>query len=132
LTTCLPISVLMLRAWLSSPEPGRIQLRRRGPDPRRRFFDSNSTDRLQPPVFEADDAVEAAGELQVVGGDQSGQAGMAYEVEQCAHHAVAGRVVEVAGRLVGQQDAGIVGESADDRNTLLLAARQPRRAWPGA
>ena len=55
---------------------------------------------------------------------------MADEVEQRAHHAVAGCVVEVAGRLVGEQDLRVVGESPDDRDALLLAAREPRRAMP--
>ena len=65
-----------------------------------------------------------------MGGDQRGEAGVADDLEQGAHHAVAGRVVEVAGRLVGQQDLGVVGERADDRDALLLAAREPRRAVP--
>jgi hypothetical protein len=33
---------------------------------------------------------------------------------------------------MSQQDPGVVGERADDRNVVLLAARQPRRAVPGA
>ncbi len=40
----------------------------------------------------------------------------------------AGRVVEIAGRLVGEQDLRVVGERADDRDALLLAAGEPRRA----
>ena len=38
------------------------------------------------------------------------------------------RVVEVAGRLVAEQHSRVVGERADDRDALLLAAREPRRA----
>jgi hypothetical protein len=40
-------------------------------------------------------------------------------------------VVEVASRLVAEQDLGVVGERAGDRDTLLLAAREARRAVPG-
>ncbi len=47
-------------------------------------------------------------------------------------HAVAGGVVEIAGRLVGEQDLGVVGQCPDDRDPLLLAARQPCRAVLGA
>src|SRR5215469_12679341 len=41
-------------------------------------------------------------------------------------------MVEIAGRLVAEQDFGIVGERADDRDTLLLAAGKPRRAVSGS
>ena len=36
--------------------------------------------------------------------------------------------VELAGRLVGQDDRRIVGQGEGDRHALLLAARQPVRA----
>ena len=39
----------------------------------------------------------------------------------------AGGAVEIAGRLVGEQDRRIVGERARDRDALLLAARELRR-----
>jgi hypothetical protein len=80
---------------------------------------------LRPPVFEPDDAVEAAGEVEIVGGDQRRQTGMADEVEERIQDAVAGRVIEIAGRLVSAQDFGGVGRRADDRDPLLLAAREP-------
>jgi hypothetical protein len=47
------------------------------------------------------------GEIEVVGRDQGREAGMADEVEECVQHPVAGRLVEVAGRLVAEQDLGI-------------------------
>jgi hypothetical protein len=65
----------MLIAGLALLSRGQAEskLRRRSSDlPRRRFFESNSTERLKPPVFERDDAVEATGEFEVVGGDQRG------------------------------------------------------------
>src|SRR5208282_1983594 len=61
-----------------------------------------SSDSPQLPIFERDDAVETAG------------------------------VIEVAGRLVAEQDLGVVGERASDRDALLLAAREARRPMSGA
>jgi hypothetical protein len=89
-------------------------------------------ERPLPPVFECDDAVEAAGEIEVVGGDQCGEARVADEIEEGVQDTLAGRVVEVAGRLVAEQDPGIVGERPGDRDALLLAAGEPRRPVPGA
>src|SRR6516165_7321650 len=71
--------------------------------------------RLQMSILEDDDAVEAAG-----------------EVKERGEHALAGRVIEIAGRLVAEQDLGVVGERADDCDPLLLAAGKPRRPVPGA
>ena len=42
-------------------------------------------------------------------------------------HLVGGARVEIAGRLVGEQDARRVGDRARDRDALLLAAGQFRR-----
>ena len=44
-----------------------------------------------------------------------------------AEHLLRGARVEVAGRLVGEQDARRVGDRARDRDALLLAARKLRR-----
>jgi hypothetical protein len=66
-------------------------------------------DPLQPSVFERDDAVEPAGEVGVVGGDQRREAGVAHEIEKRVHHAVTGRMIEIAGRLVSKQEFGVVG-----------------------
>ncbi len=43
-------------------------------------------------------------------------------------HVVGRARVEIAGRLVGQQDARRIGDRARDRDALLLAAGQLRRA----
>ena len=61
-------------------------------------------DGFQPAVFECDDAVEAAGEIEVVRRDQGGEAGVADEIEEGAEDTVAGRVIEIAGRLVPGQN----------------------------
>src|SRR5499427_9786044 len=44
-----------------------------------------------------------------------------------AHHVIGGFGVEVAGRLVSEQDAGLVRDPARDCDPLLLATRQLRR-----
>jgi hypothetical protein len=92
---------------------------------------AGSLDQPQPPVCQSDDAVEAAGEIEVVGRDQGGEAGMADELEEGVQYALAGRVVEVASRLVAEQDLGAIGERAGDRDPLLLAAGEPRRPVSG-
>ena len=78
-------------------------------------------------VLERHAAVHAAGELHVVGRDQRGEAGGAHELRQRVEHVVGGARVEIAGRLVGQQDARRIGDRARDRDALLLAAGQLRR-----
>ncbi len=66
-------------------------------------------------------------QLQVVGGDERGNAGGADEMHQRIEH-VRGRVrVEVAGRLVGEDEARVVGQRAGNGGALLLAAGQLRR-----
>ena len=49
------------------------------------------------------------------------------DVEQQIHDVPPGRRVQVARRLVGQDDRRIVGERAGDRDALLLPAGQLRR-----
>ena len=59
--------------------------------------------------------------LAVVGDDDDGRAGLVDPVEQL-HHADRGDRVEVAARLVGEQQRRVVDEGAGDRDALLLAA----------
>src|SRR5437667_223293 len=54
------------------------------------------------PVFQGDDAVEAAGELEIVGRDQRREALGPNDLDQCAHDAGRGGVIEIAGRLSGR------------------------------
>src|SRR4051795_9814239 len=80
-------------------------------------------------VVELDDAlahlVDDAG---IVGGHEHGRAG-AVDAVQELHDADAGVRVQVAGRLVGDEDLGAVHEGARDRDALLLTTgelvRQP-------
>ena len=63
----------------------------------------------------------------VMGHQHERRAVRGVQVEQQLDDARAGRRVEVAGRLVGEQDGGLGHESAGDRDALLLAARELAR-----
>ena len=54
------------------------------------------------------------------------------ELPKHPHHFLAVMRVEVAGRLVGEDQLGIGDERAGDRDALLLAARKLARTMPGA
>ena len=49
-----------------------------------------------------------------------------WPAEQKLDHLLSGLLVEIAGRLVGDEDRGIRRERAGERDALLLAARQLR------
>ena len=68
-------------------------------------------------------ALRARGELRIVGDHHDGGALRVDLLEQL-HHAARHQRVEVAGRLVGQQQARLAGQRARDRHALLLAAGQ--------
>ena len=133
LTAPLPLSVMVLAGWLSSPEPGRIQLRRRGTDlPRRRFSLPIQLSGFSRPSSSATmrSRRRARSRLWVA-------ISAARPVRRTRSSSVFMTLSPVAwSRLpVGssaEQDPGVVGERADDRDALLLAARQPRRPVPGA
>ena len=86
---------------------------------------SSSTDGScdDPPVAQVDLAVGGRGDLGVVGDEDDRPAGGVELVEQ-RHDLGAGVAVEVAGRLVGEDQRRLRDERARDRDPLLLAARQ--------
>ena len=67
-----------------------------------------------PAVRHHDDAVGRRGEITVMGDDDHGAAVVMRQVHQDPLHVGAGGHVEVAGRLVGQDQQRIVGERAAD------------------
>ncbi|MNW05561.1 hypothetical protein D3C71_2018240 [compost metagenome] len=67
-----------------------------------------------------------------MGGDQGSKAGLAHQGFQRVEDVRCGFRVEIAGRFVGQKHAGRIGDRAGDRDTLLLAAGEFRRAMFGA
>src|SRR5690606_22937686 len=92
-------------AWFPSPASGGGPPTE-GPERRR---PSLKRDRFDQAVAEGDDAVGAAGEVVVVGGDEGGGAFVLDEGGEGLEHLVAGGRVEIAGGFVGEDDAGIVG-----------------------
>ena len=73
-------------------------------------------------VADADDPVGDARRLGVVADDHRRAAVLAHELAENVVHLVGGRGVELAGRLVGEEDARSVGERGAERDALLLAA----------
>ena len=96
--------------------------------PRERLGADPAATYSKPPFVQPHDAVHLGREALVVGGDQGGAAFAAHEVEEFGEDDVGGRLVEIAGRLVGEHQRRAVGERPGDRDALLLAARQLRRA----
>ena len=66
-------------------------------------------------------ALAVAGDVELVGDHDDGDA-LVVEFLEHAHDLDGGPAVEVAGRLVGEEDRGVVDERAGDGDALLLAA----------
>lgn len=75
-------------------------------------------------VAEADHALRMLGEPEVVRDDDHRGAGLLVELVEQGDDLRARRAVEIARRLVGKQDARLVGEGAGDGHALLFAARE--------
>ena len=76
------------------------------------------------PVAHGQYAVGIGADVGLVGDDDDGDALLAIEPRQRFHDFVRVAGVEVAGRFVGEQQAGRVDQGARDRHALLLAARE--------
>ena len=77
------------------------------------------------PISHEDDAGRVARDVDVMSDDDHRLAAF-IELAQKRHHVRAGRAIEVAGRLVREQDGRIVDHRARDRDALLLSAGQLR------
>src|SRR6186997_3093984 len=75
-------------------------------------------------VAERHDARAVLGDIRFVRDQHDGDAALDVEALEQPHHLDAGSRIEVAGRLVGQQDRRVVDQRARDRHALLLSARQ--------
>ena len=75
-----------------------------------------------------EDPVGARGKAGIVGDQHHGGALLAGEVEHQLDHHGAGLLVEIAGRLVGEQQARLGDHGAGQADALLFAAGQRRRA----
>ena len=73
-------------------------------------------------------AIGIGGDVRRMGHDDDGDAALAIELHQRFHDLMRGARIEIAGRLVRQQQARIVDQRAGDRDALLLPAGQLRRA----
>ncbi len=68
--------------------------------------------------------VEQVREPHAVRDHQEAAAGACHEAGHQLHHLVRGRLVQIAGRFVGQQQRRLVRERAADGDALLLPAGQ--------
>ena len=77
-----------------------------------------------PAVTEADQPRAVFRDVHLVRDEEHGDAALVVQPLEDAHDLDAGARVEVAGRLVGEDDRRLVDQRARDRDALLLAARQ--------
>ncbi len=87
--------------------------------------------RVQPirsdtPVHEADMALGVGRDVFIMGDEHNGDAALFIELAEQFHHFVAPRGVEIAGRLVGEDDGRIGDEGTRDGDALLLTAGKLR------
>ena len=81
---------------------------------------------------EVENLAPARGGARIVGHHQDGLARLAVQRLEKVEHRIARLAVEVAGRLVAQQEQRIGDDGARDADPLFLAAGQFGRAVPGA
>ena len=77
----------------------------------------------RPAVGDRDGAAHLRGHRRVVRHDEDGHAEVGVRLLQGAEHVPGGDAVELAGRLVGEQQLRVVRQRGGDRGPLLLAAR---------
>lgn len=74
------------------------------------------------PVGERYAPVHAGGEFMIVGGNQRREARLAHQRLQRVEYIMRGLRIEIAGRLVGEQQERRVGDGAGNGDTLLFTA----------
>ncbi|AIB13926.1 hypothetical protein ABAZ39_18485 (plasmid) [Azospirillum argentinense] len=77
----------------------------------------------QPPVADEDAAMASGGDRWVMGDDDDRGADVPIEGDQRGHDVLGRLAVEIAGRLIRQQNGGLTDQRPGDRHTLALAAR---------
>ena len=75
-----------------------------------------------PPVADLDDPVAGLCHRRVVGDQEQRRVAAAVQIVQQTDDRFTGGAIEIAGRLVGEQEAGLAGEGPGKRHPLLLAA----------
>jgi hypothetical protein len=99
------------------PQP-RCSLRGRQNDVRARGLD--------PAGAHAHHAIAACGKGGIVRNKHERRAARALQLEDEIDDCVAGRIIEISGRLIRHKNCRVTGNRACERNALLLAARQLR------
>ena len=110
----------------SDPEPLEARVDRRGRDGLTGELGLGAQDA----VLHEDDAVCARGVFRVVRDEEHRALRLARDLGQERHDALSGRDVDVAGRLVGEEERRSSNERARDRDELHFAARELRRHVP--
>src|SRR5271163_392501 len=82
----------------------------------------------QSAVVQQENAVHLSREFEIVGSDEAGNAFAAHDLDQRIEHARRRFGIEIAGRFIGEQKLRFVGQRARDRDALLFAPGQLRRA----
>ena len=85
----------------------------------------------RPAVADGDRPLDLLGDERVVGHDDDRRAELGVDPAEEPEDVMRGRAVELAGRLVGEEHRGLVGEGDGDRDPLLLAAGQALGAMSG-
>src|SRR5574341_1282292 len=75
------------------------------------------------PIAHANDALGLRGDAWIMRDQDNGQPALTIELLEDAHDLRARFRIEIARRLVGEDDTGLVHERARDRDALLLPAR---------
>jgi hypothetical protein len=83
-----------------------------------------------PAIFHLDQAICHGRDVRVVCDHDDGHTFLAIELAEQLHHFGAALAVQIACRLVGQNQAGTIDEGASDRYALLLASAE--LPWPMA
>src|SRR5215211_7996883 len=79
-------------------------------------------------VFQHHYPGHAAGQFEIMGRNQGANALLCYETKKFGMNPV-GRVgVKIAGRLIGEEQQGLIGKGPGNRHSLLFAARELGRA----
>jgi hypothetical protein len=84
------------------------------------WFSRASVD--QPPIFQAQNSISTFGTFGIMCDHDQRKAGATHQVDQHRYDFGGGGTVEVASRLIGQQDEWVVGKRTRQSNALLLAA----------
>src|SRR5574339_882726 len=87
---------------------------------------------LDPAVAESDQPGAVLGDVRLVRDEDDGDAALDVETLEDSHYLDAGARIEVAGRLVREDDRRLVDERPGDGHALLLSSRQLIRVVVGA